>query len=114
MRFYYFVILLFVFTGELFAQEKEVIMEKTGNNSSAWEKDTLPLSSDEKERYKEFTITLSRFDVETTVNRIKQNLKEMEIPVFALFDHGKNAREVDLDLRPTQVIVFGSPRVGTL
>ena len=52
MRFYYFVILLFVFTGELFAQEKEVIMEKTGNNSSAWEKDTLPLSSDEKERYK--------------------------------------------------------------
>lgn len=38
----------------------------------------------------------------------------MEIPVFALFDHGKNAREVDLDLRPTQVIVFGSPRVGTL
>lgn len=114
MRFYYFVILLFVFTGELFAQEKEVIMEKMGNNSSAWEKDTLPLSSDEKERYKEFTITLSRFDVETTVNRIKQNLKEMEIPVFALFDHGKNAREVDLDLRPTQVIVFGSPRVGTL
>ena len=84
MRFYYFVILLFVFTGELFAQEKEVIMEKTGNNSSAWEKDTLPLSPDEKERYKEFTITLSRFDVETTVNRIKQNLKEMEIPVFAL------------------------------
>lgn len=37
----------------------------------------------------------------------------MDIPVFAKFDHQKNAEEVGLDLRPNQVIVFGSPKVGT-
>lgn len=114
MRFCYFVILSFVFSSGLFAQEKKVMMKKSENNFFAPGRDKLYLSSDKEERYKKFTITRSRFDVETTINRIKQNLEERQIPVFALFDHGKNAREVGLDFRPTQVIVFGSPGVGTL
>ena len=55
----------------------------------------------------------SQFSVEETVARIEQNLKLMGIPVFAKFDHAKNAKEVGMDLRPTQVIVFGAPNVGT-
>ena len=38
----------------------------------------------------------------------------MGIPIFAEFDHYQNAKEVNLDLRKTTVIVFGSPKVGTL
>ena len=56
---------------------------------------------------------LSQFSVAETMARIEQTLKKMEIPVFAKFDHGKNAEEVGLELRPNQVIVFGSPKVGT-
>lgn len=55
----------------------------------------------------------SQFDVAKTIKNIKTNLAQNNIPVFALFDHTKNATEVGLDLRPTQVIVFGAPAVGT-
>ena len=46
------------------------------------------------------------------VERLRR-LHTMGVPVFAKFDHGKNAEEVGLQLRPNQVIVFGSPKVGT-
>lgn len=55
----------------------------------------------------------SQFSVAETMTRIEKTLKTMGIPVFAKFDHGKNAEEVGLPLRPNQVIVFGSPKVGT-
>lgn len=55
----------------------------------------------------------SQFDVEKTSENIKANLTKNNIPVFATFDHAKNAEEVNLELRPTKVIVFGSPSVGT-
>lgn len=55
----------------------------------------------------------SQFGVDETMARIEQTLQTMGIPVFAKFDHGKNAEEVGLKLLPNQVIVFGSPKVGT-
>lgn len=55
----------------------------------------------------------SQFNVSETMARLEQNLKTAGIPIFAKFDHGKNAEEVGLELRPNQVIVFGSPKVGT-
>lgn len=55
----------------------------------------------------------SQYSVDETFDRIEQDLKRMNVPVFAKFDHGKNAEEVGLELRPTKVIVFGSPKVGT-
>src|SRR6185369_1957729 len=35
------------------------------------------------------------------------------VPVFAVFDHGENAHKVEMQLRPTRVVVFGNPKVGT-
>ena len=55
----------------------------------------------------------SQFGVDETMVRLEAGLKALSIPVFAVFDHGKNAQEVGLDLRPNKVIVFGSPKVGT-
>lgn len=55
----------------------------------------------------------SSFNFEETVCRIETVLKAKEIPVFAVFDHSRNAEEVGLKLNPNQVIVFGSPKVGT-
>ena len=48
----------------------------------------------------------SKFSVDETMGRIEQILQKMDIPVFAKFDHQKNAKEVGLDLHPNQVIVF--------
>lgn len=55
----------------------------------------------------------SQFSVDETIGRIEKALKTLDIPVFAVFDHGKNAEEVGLELRPNKVIVFGAPKVGT-
>lgn len=55
----------------------------------------------------------SQFSVPETMERLESNITALGIPVFAKFDHGKNAEEVGLELKPTQVIVFGSPKVGT-
>jgi CubicO group peptidase (beta-lactamase class C family)/uncharacterized protein (DUF302 family) len=56
----------------------------------------------------------SAFGVDETMARIEAELKKRNIPVFARFDHAQNAKEANLEMRPTRVIVFGSPAVGTL
>ena len=55
----------------------------------------------------------SQYPAADTVSRLEEALREREIPLFAKFDHAKNAKEVGLELRPTTVLVFGSPKVGT-
>ena len=54
-----------------------------------------------------------QFPVAETVARLEGALGERGIPLFAKFDHAQNAREAGLELRPTTVLVFGSPKVGT-
>lgn len=55
----------------------------------------------------------SQFSVDEMVKRLEEELKKRNIPVFAKIDHEKNAEEVNLKLRPTTVVIFGSPKVGT-
>lgn len=55
----------------------------------------------------------SPFSVAETAGKLEKILIEKQIPVFAVFDHEKNAQEAGLSLPPARVIVFGSPKVGT-
>lgn len=58
----------------------------------------------------------SRFDVNTTIANIAasiQSRSESGLRVVTIVDHAQNAKEVDLELRPTQVIFFGNPNAGT-
>jgi len=55
----------------------------------------------------------SQFSAEKTVQRLEAELGRRGIPIFAVFDHAENARQAGLALRPTTVLVFGSPKVGT-
>ena len=55
----------------------------------------------------------SKYSVPETVARIKAYLATQKVPVFAIYDHAANAQSVGLPLRPTEVIVFGNPKVGT-
>ena len=55
----------------------------------------------------------SKFGVDETVARLEAQLDRLKIPVFATFNHTENAMKSGLQLRPTQVIVFGNAKVGT-
>ena len=54
-----------------------------------------------------------QFPADRSVERLEAALRRRNIPLFAKFDHARNAREAGLALRPTTVLVFGSPEVGT-
>lgn len=77
--------------------------------AAAFDNDKLGTGADDNRLY----TYESQFGVDETVSRVESQLEALGIPVFALFDHGMNAEEVGLDLRPTKVVVFGSPKVGT-
>lgn len=54
----------------------------------------------------------SAHDVKTTADRLEAALKEKDMTVFARIDHGANANRNDVDLRPTELVIFGNPNVG--
>ena len=56
----------------------------------------------------------TRLSVGDVVDRLKEELKQRSVDIFALIDHAEAARAVGLELRETQVLLFGNPRVGTL
>ena len=55
----------------------------------------------------------SCYSVETTIDRLAKFLKTKDVEVVARIDHAAAAKKKGLELRPTQVLVFGNPAVGT-
>ncbi|MEM6592426.1 MAG: DUF302 domain-containing protein [Cyanobacteria bacterium P01_C01_bin.73] len=55
----------------------------------------------------------SPYGITETVTRLRMLLEGNGITVFAQIDHAVGALNADLLLRPTQVLIFGNPRVGT-
>jgi len=55
----------------------------------------------------------SSHSVTVTIDRLEAALKEKEIGVVARVDHSAAAKKVDMALRPTQVLIFGNPKLGT-
>lgn len=59
-------------------------------------------------------ITLeSRFPVAETIDRLVARVTAAGLTVFARIDHARGAREAGLDLRPTELLIFGQARGGT-
>ncbi len=55
----------------------------------------------------------SNYSAKVTADRLESIIKEKGLTLFARIDHQKNAAGVDLELRATEVILFGNPKVGT-
>lgn len=55
----------------------------------------------------------SAYDVNTTVHRLISKLKAKGMTVFTTVDHAAGAKKVGLELRPTTLVIFGNPKVGT-
>jgi uncharacterized protein (DUF302 family) len=55
----------------------------------------------------------SRYSVEETVQRLRAAFAAKGLEVFAVVDHSGEAGKVGLKMRPTKVVIFGSPKAGT-
>jgi uncharacterized protein (DUF302 family) len=63
---------------------------------------------------KEAVVTkLSPWSVAETVSRLSDMVAARGMRVFALIDHSGEAKSVELELRDTKVVIFGSPQAGT-
>lgn len=59
------------------------------------------------------TTKSSPWTVEETVARLSATVAARGMKVFAVVDHSGEARVVDLKLRDTKLVIFGSPQAGT-
>jgi len=57
--------------------------------------------------------TPSNHSVDETVNRLKGILQAKGLTLFALVDHSGEAEKVGMKMRPTKLLIFGSPKGGT-
>jgi uncharacterized protein (DUF302 family) len=55
----------------------------------------------------------SRQTVDETVRRLESVLAERGVRVFAVVDHSGEAEKVGMKMRPTKLLIFGSPKGGT-
>jgi len=55
----------------------------------------------------------SNLSVDQTVEKLKNILQSKGVTLFALVDHNGQAENVGMKMRPTKLLIFGSPKVGT-
>ena len=55
----------------------------------------------------------SSYGAKKTADRVERLSKMMGMTLFNRIDHAKGARSVGMDLRPTEVLIFGNPKGGS-
>jgi uncharacterized protein (DUF302 family)/uncharacterized membrane protein YidH (DUF202 family) len=55
----------------------------------------------------------SNHSADETVEKLKSILQAKGVMLFALVDHSGEAKKVGLKMRPTKLLIFGSPTAGT-
>ena len=56
---------------------------------------------------------LSARSVQSTMDSLQNLVENKGLTVFARIDHAAGAAEVDEEMLPTQLLVFGNPAIGT-
>jgi uncharacterized protein (DUF302 family) len=55
----------------------------------------------------------SPYSVPETLQRLESVLQAKGLTIFARIDHSGEAEKVGMKMRPTQLLIFGSPKAGT-
>jgi uncharacterized protein (DUF302 family) len=55
----------------------------------------------------------SKYSVSETIDRIERAVTAKGMKIFARIDHGGEAKKVGLEMRPTELLIFGNPKGGT-
>jgi len=61
----------------------------------------------------DMVVVQSAFDVATTADRLEEVLKAKGMTIFNRIDHAAGAASVGEELRPTVVLIFGNPKIGS-
>ena len=75
----------------------------------------MSFSQDQTSDNSGLIIKTSSLDFNTTYEKIKGKIEaNPNLKILLELDHSKNAASVDLVLRPTRIILFGNPKIGTV
>jgi uncharacterized protein (DUF302 family) len=55
----------------------------------------------------------SHHSVDETLEKLKKILQSKGVTIFALVDHSGEAEKAGMKMRPTKLLIFGSPKAGT-
>ncbi len=55
----------------------------------------------------------SAHSVAETLDRLEGILKKRGLTIFARVDHAAGAKKAGMEMKPTQLLVFGNPKMGT-
>ena len=55
----------------------------------------------------------SPYSAKETMDRFENIVKEKGLMVFARINHKANAKKAELNMNPAEVLLFGSPKIGT-
>jgi uncharacterized protein (DUF302 family) len=74
---------------------------------------SLGLASFSLPAHAEMIHKTSPYSVTETMDRMEAAVTAAGATVFARVDHAAGAEAVDMELRPTQLLIFGNPKLGT-
>ena len=57
---------------------------------------------------------ISQNDLPTSVAKLKKLIQTQKLTYFDTMNHSVNAKQVGMNLRPTSVVIFGNPKMGTV
>jgi uncharacterized protein (DUF302 family) len=60
-----------------------------------------------------FITKKSSNNIQVSMDRLENALKQRGVAIVARVDHAGAAQKADMKLRPTQVLIFGNPKLGT-
>jgi uncharacterized protein (DUF302 family) len=56
----------------------------------------------------------SSFDVTTSIDRLETLMKQKGMTIFLRMNQSLNAKNIGLQLRPMELLIFGNPKIGTV
>ena len=60
-----------------------------------------------------FIIKKSQYGVTESLDRLEGFLKQKGITIFARVNHSAGAKKVNIKMQPTQLLIFGNPKMGS-
>ena len=74
---------------------------------------TLFLSTGMASASDQLVVKQSKYNVAETLDRLTKILKSKGITIFARVNHAAGSKSVGMELRPTELLIFGNPKMGT-
>jgi len=74
---------------------------------------TLVLVTPVAQAAEKLVVKPSNHSVSVTLDRLTAIMKKKGITIFTRIDHAAGAKKAGIELKPTQVLIFGNPKLGT-